>query len=694
MQLRQQMDILAVGVIFRHRIGAAKIDAARHLAIGKEMVAIPIGKGDRGIIDPQTQQRVRHHRAVADPAAIIGAGARLERGAVAADENVGERRAQRVDQLPPSGGDADGDAAQPLPPDVGRARQGSVEIGRRRAGKIDGHVEMIAGREADGPAHARLRHMSLILHGCRERQRFGRGERALVEAAHADRLGRDHGSEQAIDRRIAVDRAGLADQEVRSVPAQRGDRADAAALRQKLRGRVHLKRSHRERQGEGARPVAFVADLPAAKQARRVALGFGEGRAVEDPALPLPTRGGDGEIAILEPLARGDVRPVDGRAIDGEERFDRIAALGGLDRAVLADQASDRAAIGPDQRPIGLFEEAARIAAARGILGQAGDEVIGGWRPVDVFDRDLRKTACRQHADAQIARLRIMKGNGIAAAIARIDGAQRLPGAAIVGAFDAVGRLPLPVEQQRGQALRRAQIEDQGLALLPMPGGLAVAVQHGRIAGPGRRRRRRGRQGLKRQLVDFDMTLAAIAAAHQHDFHARGAAQAFVLRRPPGERHVARADAQFLPVLRRPEVQLLHPPDIVARSVREFELEIVDAAPPPQLEAQDIIFGPVDRQGTRGEGIAGHGGEIIVEPQRLAAVARHARNARDHAIGGGGGPAIGLLKAVGRHRLRGREQESERRQRHPSQPPVKPARCSPRRTCGFFFIVFQTRPVR
>ena len=61
-----------------------------------------------------------------------------------------------------------------------------------------------------------------------------------------------------------------------------------------------------------------------------------------------------------------------------QEGLDAEAALGDFDRAVFAEQALLAAAVDADDRPVGLLAgEAAREAAARRLLGQGLDEIVG-----------------------------------------------------------------------------------------------------------------------------------------------------------------------------------------------------------------------------------------------------------------------------------------------------------------------------
>ena len=94
--LGHQINEFAVAVILRHRRGAVLVDAARHLAILVLVRSIPVDKILDVLVVAESQQRGRRQRAVTDPRARVAARARLDRGAIAIDENVRELRAHRL----------------------------------------------------------------------------------------------------------------------------------------------------------------------------------------------------------------------------------------------------------------------------------------------------------------------------------------------------------------------------------------------------------------------------------------------------------------------------------------------------------------------------------------------------------------------------------------------------------------------
>src|SRR4029077_9651032 len=126
---------LAVTVVLGYGIGTAPVDTARHLAVRELIRRVPLDVLARGIGVAEAQQRRRHHRAVADPRARVRARARTDRGAVAADQDVRECRAQRVGDRLRDRGHADRDAIERFAPcRFGFAPPGYDPLLRRIAG--------------------------------------------------------------------------------------------------------------------------------------------------------------------------------------------------------------------------------------------------------------------------------------------------------------------------------------------------------------------------------------------------------------------------------------------------------------------------------------------------------------------------------------------------------------------------------
>ncbi len=94
--LRHQIYELAVAVVFGNRRRAMLVDAARHLAVLVLEGRVPVDEflDVGGVTEPE--QRGRSKRSVADPRARIATRARLDRRAVAVDEDVGQLGPHRL----------------------------------------------------------------------------------------------------------------------------------------------------------------------------------------------------------------------------------------------------------------------------------------------------------------------------------------------------------------------------------------------------------------------------------------------------------------------------------------------------------------------------------------------------------------------------------------------------------------------
>jgi hypothetical protein len=90
--LADQPHELPAAVVLGHRVGAAAVDAARHLAVGELIARVPADEVADVGGEAHLEERRRGDRAVADPRPRVGARARLDRRPVTVDERVGERR--------------------------------------------------------------------------------------------------------------------------------------------------------------------------------------------------------------------------------------------------------------------------------------------------------------------------------------------------------------------------------------------------------------------------------------------------------------------------------------------------------------------------------------------------------------------------------------------------------------------------
>src|SRR5439155_7904731 len=118
--LGDQIDELAVAVVLRHRIRAARVHAAWDLAVPVLVGAKPLDEVAHLLGMTEAQERGAGQRAVADPRALVGARSGLDRRPVAVDEDEGELRAHGVRDVARRGRQLDRDAVERAPPALAR----------------------------------------------------------------------------------------------------------------------------------------------------------------------------------------------------------------------------------------------------------------------------------------------------------------------------------------------------------------------------------------------------------------------------------------------------------------------------------------------------------------------------------------------------------------------------------------------
>jgi len=156
--LHEQIEKLAATVVLRHWIGPAAVDAAGHLAARVLKRRIPLDEVAHRLGLAQPEQRRRYEGAVPDPGTPVGAGAGLDRRAVAGDERVGNQALDRGDDGTGARRQTDAGASQPGVPPPRSPGQLSLGVGPRCTlgsewpGRGDGPIER--HREIDGAAGA------------------------------------------------------------------------------------------------------------------------------------------------------------------------------------------------------------------------------------------------------------------------------------------------------------------------------------------------------------------------------------------------------------------------------------------------------------------------------------------------------------------------------------------------------------
>ena len=112
----REINQLAVAVVLRNRVGAAGIDAARHLAAVELSRRVPAQKLLDHVLMSQAQQRARHQGPVTNPSAPVRARPGLQRRSIALDENMRQRAADGVGDACLRLGYAQCDEVQAPPP--------------------------------------------------------------------------------------------------------------------------------------------------------------------------------------------------------------------------------------------------------------------------------------------------------------------------------------------------------------------------------------------------------------------------------------------------------------------------------------------------------------------------------------------------------------------------------------------------
>ena len=246
-QLGDREDQLAVAVVLRHRIAAAIVDAARHLAAVELVRRVPAQELLRHVFAPEPQQAFGDHRAVADPGARVGARARLQARAGAADQHVRQRGAQGVDHA----------LALRRAPGCGRDRACRASFAATASCAACG-IAMAERHRQSPDSGSDQRRVSRLSPGPGARGTAARRRPARCRPASAVRR-RSAGSEMrdaiaGIERRRELPHPGPATPTARGRPstatrppsiAQFADRADAADGVEELAGRIHLQRPHR-----------------------------------------------------------------------------------------------------------------------------------------------------------------------------------------------------------------------------------------------------------------------------------------------------------------------------------------------------------------------------------------------------------------------------------------------------------------
>ncbi len=219
-----RVDQLAGAVVFGNRVGAARIDAARHATVRLLVRREPRDERARRVVDAHGQQRVVHQRAVADPGAFVGARAGLQRVAGARDEHLRDGAAQRRSKISRLGRQPQFRARQPFPPDLDRVGEHPLGVRGRVARGRQRRDELLRRMERNGDHHFATR-------ARRELERVA--ERARLEEACVEEVR----FRERRDRRSPVHTQDA------TVVTDLADGARSASFVQILPRRIHLERA-------------------------------------------------------------------------------------------------------------------------------------------------------------------------------------------------------------------------------------------------------------------------------------------------------------------------------------------------------------------------------------------------------------------------------------------------------------------
>ena len=446
--LAREEDELPGAVVLGNGVCAAGVDAARDLAVGELVRGVPAQVIGRDRCLPEAQQRLGDHRAVANPRARVRACSRTQNRTVARDENVCERRVQRIGHRLCFLRYADRHPIELRAPRRRNARLFAEKPLRRRAVTEDRCCGVAGERSHDAERRRLMRG-----DGCRKEQRARCVSELVVHVAPRLPLGRSEPRHerprvegpQSNARRCRewIDVVHAVDHERITIPGEIADRAGPAEGIQELRRRIDLERSRGERQGERERLIGEIGDVVAGDEVDIIGRAGREGGDAQRPVRSRPLHARHRQIVVDEERARIDVGPRHHLAALDDERLEREAALADLERTVFRQKPGIAAAIDADQRPRALLPgESAREMSARRIARKRFEERVGRRAESEVLDTEFGECVFAprtfvQH-EAQVARFRLGEEQRGASGAAVGHPAHGTPFAAIIGKLHVV----------------------------------------------------------------------------------------------------------------------------------------------------------------------------------------------------------------------------------------------------------------
>lgn len=191
------------------------------------------------------------------------------------------------------------------------------------------------------------------------------------------------------------------------------------------------------------RPRREILDAVATHERRPLAPADAERRHVQREIGRAPRDRRDREVIVLQRVFETHVGPRNEPVFSQQERLDRGRARPGFECAVFREQAVRGAAVDADDGPIALLSgEAARVVAARRVLGEGREKGVGRGAECKILDVELRESICLcrpvEKSQAQVPRLRFGQQVRVGASATVGDAPHGAPLRSVVGELDVI----------------------------------------------------------------------------------------------------------------------------------------------------------------------------------------------------------------------------------------------------------------
>ena len=688
-----EVDELAFAVVFRHRVGAAPVNATGNLPVGILVASVPEQEVAHGISVSETEQRGRGERSIANPGTFVRAGAGLDGGAITVDQDVRQRAGDGIGYPAPCGRKLDGGAIDGRRPGAG----GDVECPVHRPGASVGQQWCGAGTKGDFHCHRR-RTVGRKIESPRQCPR-GSTERIMGASAwrycSAAEIGHDvprrkrYGAE-AVGRRDGDDSTLAVDHDAVAIPIDRIHAAYAAGRPEELPWRVDLEGPECQEKATAQGNPAEVGNPVASDDARRGVRTAGKGGDRERDTVGAPCYRWNRQPLLFQGRRAGNVVPGKQAAVHQQKRLRAERPGAGLEGAVLVEQCLVEAAIDSHDGPVGaLADQVAREAATPSVASHDAEERVAGRRRFQRLDpqfpeAETERSLWQREVEAKEAGFGIGEVEVIPFPAPPRPPIEPAPDFAVVGGEDRVvpRRAPRFPGEREPTVLPPAQEVDRDVGARPRrpPAGGGVAVEQcrsGMAGAAGRCAHQRCQvvaaglgAGGEDQIVEPDAPLATAAACRDDEFDCRDVIERGTTAGSPRKRDLAAPDGDLVPSAIEDPVALGVPPDVLATLVHQLELERVARRLSPDPEREGVVAWQVEGSGPARDGVAA-AGKRKIEPQGSAPVSPIAVERHGDAVGRMGGPRVKSFEVV--HHSRGervgrreRQQGTEQKSRdHP-----------------------------